>query len=126
MSKTEPMWWSLFAVGGVVSAMLMPVTIFVIGIGVSLGWVAPDHLFALIQNPIAKLFLLVLISLSLFHGAHRTLFTLIDLGMKKIRGPLSVLLHTTAIVGTILAGYLLINIKPDSVKPRQERIQAAR
>ena len=110
MIKSEPIWWSLFAVGGVTAAMLMPATIFVVGIGVLLGWVDSGWLYTLIHHPIARIYLGVLISLSLFHGAHRTLFTLIDLGMKSIRGPLSILLHAIAIVGTILAIYLLIKL----------------
>src|SRR5438132_1579786 len=107
MRKSEPVWWSLFAVGGVTAAMLMPITIVVLGLGVASGIVSADSLFNLIHNPITRIFLFVLISLSLFHGAHRTLFTLIDLGMKSIRGPLAIILHGTAVVGTILAAYLL-------------------
>lgn len=110
MSKSEPVWWALFAMGGVTAAMLAPITIFITGIGVAAGWVQEQTLFDLIHHPIGRVYLFLLIALSLFHGAHRLLFTLIDLGLKSIRGPLAILLHVAAIAGTGLAAFMLIRM----------------
>jgi len=52
----------------------------------------------------------VVISLSLFHGAHRLVFAIPDLGIKIKRGTLAVVLYGAAILGTILAAWLLIRL----------------
>src|SRR6266566_5054681 len=98
--KGETVWWSLFAAGGVVAAMLMPIAIILTGILVPAGMVTADGLYRLVHNPLARLVLFGLISLSLFHGAHRLLFTLVDLGLKPMRSSLAVFLYGAAILGT--------------------------
>jgi len=108
--SNEPFWWSLFGAGGVISALLIPITIFLTGIAVPAGLVTGQGLYELIRHPLTRLYLFAVISLSLFHGAHRTLFTMVDLGMKPARGPLAVILHIGAFVGTALAAIFLIRL----------------
>ena len=108
--SSEAVWWSLFAAGGVVAAMLMPITIFLTGIAVPAGWVSDEALVRLLLNPLTRLYLFVMISLSLFHGAHRLVFALPDLGLKVNRGTLGLVLHGLAVVGTLLATWLLIRL----------------
>jgi len=111
MAKTnEPVWWSLFGAGGMISAVLTPITAFVTGIGVAAGWVTPGGLYTLLHHPLARLYLFLLIVFPLFHGAHRLLFTLVDLGLKGMRETLAVLLYGAAIVGTVLAAVVLIRL----------------
>src|SRR3989442_14252855 len=82
----EPFWWSLFAAGGAVAALLAPVQIALTGIVVARAWAGQsftyDRALALVSHPLSRLYLFVLISLPLFHWAHRFRFTLIDLGFK--------------------------------------------
>lgn len=99
----EVFWWSLFSAGGVVSAFFFPATIIVTGLAVTLGWVTAEDLHALVQNPLVRLYLFVLISLPLFHAAHRLSHLTIDLGLAHARRPSAIVCYGAAIVGTLLA-----------------------
>ncbi|HEV8131066.1 MAG TPA: fumarate reductase subunit FrdD [Acidobacteriota bacterium] len=112
--SNEPFPWALFSAGGVVAAFLIPVLLFLYGLAFPLGWREPpsyQHTLALVRNPLVRLLLFVLCSLSLFHWAHRFRFTLYDaLQIKHLNEVISVLCYGGAIVGTILAAYLLWNV----------------
>lgn len=114
MRSTEPFWWLLFAVGGTVAAFLVPVHIALSGIVLTTGWVreafAYERVLALVSHPISRLYLFVMISLPLFHWAHRFRFTLVDLGMKKLDGPIAFVCYGAAIAGTIVAAVKLWSI----------------
>lgn len=101
--SNEVFWWSLFSAGGVVSAFFFPATIIITGLTVPLGWVTADDLHALVQHPLVRLYLFVLISLPLFHAAHRLSHLAIDLGFAHSRRPLAIVCYGAAIVGTSLA-----------------------
>ena len=69
-------WWFMFAQGGVLAAILLPVHILVQGILGPLGIVpVVDHHYDtwvnVLGNPLVKLYLLVLIAFPFFHCAHR-------------------------------------------------------
>jgi fumarate reductase subunit D len=87
--------------GAGLSAFFMPATIFLTSIAVATGWMTEEKLRALLANPLVRIYLVVLISLSLFHAAHRLRFVLIDL--LTARGALSLICYGTAIVGTVAA-----------------------
>lgn len=111
MSRSnEPIWWSLFSAGGVVAALLMPITIVLTGIAIPFGWLTPDQVVELVHHPLARLYLFVVISLPLFHWAHRFKFTLIDVGLQSIGGLLSVLCYGAAIAGTVLSVVFLVRM----------------
>lgn len=86
MRSHEPVFWLLFGAGGMLSALLGPVLVFIVGIAVPLGLVLPadtlryDRVLWLVQHPLGKLALLTVIVLFLFHGCHRLLHSLHDLG----------------------------------------------
>jgi succinate dehydrogenase subunit D len=113
MAKSnEPIWWSLFSAGGVVAAFLVPVLILITGIAWPLGLLPGDALEfarmqALLSHPLTRVFCFVLISLPLFHWAHRFRFTLVDLGLKSMHMLIAVLCYGAAIVGTIAAAVIL-------------------
>ena len=49
-----PFWWTLFGAGGMVSALLFPIHILLIGLAFPLGWLdAPDYesLHSLVVHP---------------------------------------------------------------------------
>jgi fumarate reductase subunit D len=113
MAKSnEPFWWALFGAGGMIAALFMPITIFITGIGVAAGWVTEDHLRSLLGNILVRVYLLIIIALPLFHWAHRFRFTLVDLGLKSIRGVVAILCYGTAIVGTVIALFLVLGLWP--------------
>ena len=65
-----------------------------------------------VRHPLVRLILFGLCSLPLFHGAHRFRFTLYDgLQIKHLNELIAVFCYGSAIVGTILAGYILWNIQ---------------
>ena len=115
MAKSnEPIWWSLFSAGGVVAALLIPVHIFLTGIAGPLGWLPPEafdyvRVQALLSHPITRLYCFVLISLPLFHGAHRIRFTLVDLGIRGVDMLLAVVCYGAAIAGTLVTAGILWN-----------------
>lgn len=111
MSKrsNEPFLWLLFSAGGSVSAMLMPVHLFLFALAFPLGWLNPpgdETLLALIRQPLVRLYLFVFCFLSLFHAAHRFRFTLYD-GLQIKHEAISMLCYGGAAVGTVTAAYLL-------------------
>jgi len=113
MAKSnEPFWWSLFSAGGVVAAMLVPIHILLIGIAWPLGMLPSDALEfsrmqALLAHPLTRVYCFVLISLPLFHWAHRFRFTLVDLGLHGAAMLIAVLCYGAAIAGTIVAALTL-------------------
>ncbi len=112
--SSEPFWWALFGAGGALSALCLPILILLNGLAIPLGWVAApryEDLLNLVQHPLTRLFLWGLISLSLFHWAHRFRFTLYDgLQLKHLNDLIAGLTYGSAIVGTVVAGYMLWHI----------------
>jgi fumarate reductase subunit D len=113
INTNEPFWWALFMAGAGVIGMFLPILILVFGLAIPLGWVppetyAPARLMHFVQFPLVKLFLLVVVSLTLFHWAHRFRYFLFDLGIHGGRMAFEVLFYGLAIAGTIYTGYLLL------------------
>jgi len=108
--SNEPILWSIFSAGGVVTAFLTPVTIVLTGIVVPAGWIEAEGLRQLIAHSIPRLCLFVLISLSLFHWAHRFRYALADLGLRNLPGIVAIACYGTAGLGTIAAGFFLVSV----------------
>src|SRR5881392_2634758 len=109
-----PLFWTLFSVGGVVAAFLIPIHLFLFGLAFPLGWIQPptyERLLALARLPLVRLYLFVLCSLPLFHWAHRFRYTLYDgLQLTHLTALIAVLCYGAALLGTALTAYLLWNI----------------
>jgi fumarate reductase subunit D len=112
--SNEPFLWMLFSAGGVVAALLLPIQLFLFGLAFPLGWLGePSYqsLLGLVRHPITRLYLLVLCTLPLFHWAHRFRFTLYDgLQIKHLNELINTFCYGGAVLGTLLAAYLLWNI----------------
>jgi len=113
--SNEPIFWALFGAGGMVSALLGPVLIFVTGLAVPLGFVLPRRtmdygaMLDFARNPIGKLAILAVISLFLFHGCHRMVHSLHDLGIRTGQTA-QILFYGFAITGTVIAAVILLRI----------------
>ena len=108
----DPFWWTLFGAGGVMAAFFLPVLLLLTGLAIPLGLVeAPTYarMHALIAHPLARVFLFVLVSLSMMHWAHRFRFTLYDgLQLKHLEGLIMLLCYgMAALVSTVIAFELL-------------------
>ena len=85
------------------AALFIPVTIVITAIAVPAGWISAAGLQKLAQHPLLRLYLFLLISLPLFHWAHRFRYAVVDLGLKKGTTVLTVICYGVALVATIAA-----------------------
>jgi len=112
--RLTPLLWLLFSAGGTVAALLFPVHLFLTGLAFPLGWLdAPAHgsLYDLLRHPVTRLYLFVLISMPLFHWAHRFRYTLYDgLQLKHLTELIAALCYGAALVGSAVAAYTLWSI----------------
>lgn len=108
----EPFLWALFAAGGMVAALLIPILLLLFGVLIPLGWIGPpdhSHLFAVLRNPVTRLVLLALCVLGLFHWAHRFRYTLYEgLQLRRYGEPISMLCYGGALVGSFVAATILL------------------
>jgi fumarate reductase subunit D len=110
----EPFLWTLFSAGGVLAALLVPVHLFLFGVALPLGWLPEPssvYLLAVLRHPATRVYLFLLCTLALFHGAHRFRYTLYDgLQIKHLNEVINVLCYGGAIIGSVLAAYLLLRV----------------
>ena len=81
----EPLFWSLFGAGGIVTAMITPVLVLIVGLCVPLGIIPADALsydrmMAFAGSWFGRLALAGVIILSLWHCIHRIYHSLHDFG----------------------------------------------
>ena len=85
--SNEPIFWSLFGAGGMLSALIGVAIVFVTGIGVPLALlVSPDlmqyqHMLEFTQHWLGKIIVFAVIVLFLWHAALRILNLLHDFGI---------------------------------------------
>src|SRR5205809_6620757 len=105
-----PLFWTLFSVGGVVAAFLIPIHLFLFGLAFPLGWIQPptyERLLALARLPLVRLYLFVLCSLPLLHWAHRVRYALFDrLQVNHLNELIILATYGGPNAGTLAAGYL--------------------
>ena len=103
--SSEPIVWGPFSAGGMAAAMLVPVHLLLFGILIPMGIAAsPDQasLATLIQHPVGKLYLCVLLPGCFFHWAHRFRYVLVDLGMHGLKTPVAVLCYGFALFASVM------------------------
>jgi fumarate reductase subunit D len=114
--RPEPLFWGLFSAGGFVAAILVPVHVAILGIAFAAGWLPDDALSYgrvadLVQNPLTKLYLLALVSLPLFHWAHRFRYAVHhQFGIHGLRRLIATLCYGTGVAGTVLTLLVLLRI----------------
>ena len=104
--------WGLFAAGGTVAAFIFPALI-ALFLLIALDKV-PDglqfeniHQFA--TNGLGKIILFVVISLSLWHAAHRLRVVFHDFGVRKDKVVANAV-YLVALIGTIMTAFYLYTI----------------
>lgn len=115
MRSNEPVFWSLFGAGGLVVAFILPMLIFITGIAVPLGIMpegvmAYERMSAFASSLTGKLFIFLVISLTLWHGFHRIFLSLHDLGITWGHMFFKWLLYGIAFLGTVVTLVLVVGI----------------
>jgi len=111
--SNEPIFWSLFGAGGVLSALVAPILIFITGIIAPIGLWMPGQALAysrvlgFAQHWLGKLMLMAVISLFLFHAVHRIYLGLHDIWVHAGTAA-RVAAYGSALLGTLISAYLLI------------------
>jgi fumarate reductase subunit D len=111
--SNAPIFWSLFGAGGVLSALLAPVLVYITGIAVPTGAGMPPEalayprVLAFAQNLGGKAALFVVIALFLWHAAHRIYHCLHDFGVHPGTAT-KVVLYGSAFAGSAAAACLLL------------------
>jgi fumarate reductase subunit D len=109
----EPIFWSLFGAGGVLSALIGPVLILITGILAPLAIAMPpealdyDRVLAFAQTLVGRALILAVISLFLFHAAHRIYHGLHDVGVHGGTGAMTAA-YGGAFVGSLAAAYMVL------------------
>ena len=113
--SNAPVFWLLFGAGGMLSALLGAMLVFITGIAVPLGWPLPAELLsyprmaAFAQQWIGKGFLWAAISLFAWHAVHRIFHSLHDLGLRT--GPLAkALCYGAALLITVVVAVSLLSL----------------
>jgi fumarate reductase subunit D len=113
--SNAPIFWALFGAGGMLSALLGPMLVFITGIAVPLGLLLPadtmsyPKMLAFAQNWIGKGFIFAIIALFLWHAAHRLFHSLHDVGIHAGTGA-KLICYGLAMLATILAAYALLAV----------------
>jgi len=113
--SNAPIFWSLFGAGGLLSALIGPMLVFITGIAVPLGFLLPrdlmsyPHMLAFAQHWAGKTFVFAVVALFLWHGAHRLFHSLHDLGLKTGAGA-KLVCYGLALLGTAISAYSLLVI----------------
>jgi succinate dehydrogenase subunit D len=114
-ARLEAIAWALFSAGGFVAAILLPVHAAILGIAYAAGWLPDDamsydRIHHLVRNPLTKLYLLALISLPLYHWAHRFRFAIHHQFGIHLKRLVAVACYGTALAGTGLTVWVLLRI----------------
>lgn len=113
--SNAPIFWGLFGAGGMLSALLGPMLVFITGLAVPLGFIlAPDamsysNMLAFTQHWIGKAFAFAIVALFLWHAAHRIFHSLHDIGIHGGAGA-KLVTYGMALLGTLVAGFALVSI----------------
>jgi fumarate reductase subunit D len=113
MAKSnKPIFWSLFAAGGTLAAFLAPVLVLLF-LMLALGHVPQVLTYAGLKafagSGLGKVALLGVITLFLWHAAHRLRVTLHDFGLRQDT-VVAFVVYLTAAAGTILTALYLLRI----------------
>jgi len=115
--SNAPIFWLLFGAGGMLSALLGTVLVFITGLAVPLGfalgadWMSYPRALAFAQHWLGKAFLFVVIALFAWHAVHRLFHSLHDVGVhagmtaKLLCYGTAAVLTVAAVVGLLSIGF---------------------
>ena len=106
LHRFEPLLWLLFGGGGFAAALILPALFCVVAILFPLGWFGDPlttflRMRTIFANPMGQLLLIGVLSLVYWHSAHHLRHFALDLGLHRLRGPVSVALYGLAGISTL-------------------------
>ncbi len=113
--SNAPIFWVLFGAGGMLSALIGAMLVFITGIAAPAGVLLAreslnySSVLAFSQHWAGKGVLFVIIALFLWHSVHRIFHSLHDIGVDAGL-PAKLVCYGVAMAGTIAAGYALLRI----------------
>jgi fumarate reductase subunit D len=87
-TSNAPIFWLLFGAGGMLSALLGTMLVFITGIAVPLGWglradtMSYNAVLGFAQHWLGKGFLFAVVALFAWHAVHRIFHSLHDIGVR--------------------------------------------
>ncbi len=111
--SNKPLVWSLFAAGGTVAAFVLPALVAVTltaGYGIPLAGLEYETLRGFAGSWLGKLVIFGVISLALWHAAHRARTALFGLGLRADRW-VAAAGYSVAGLGTLLTLVFLLRIQ---------------
>lgn len=108
----KALFWSLFAAGGTLTAFLFPVLALITllaAYGNPPDVMGFEQMQGLLANWIGKLVAFGIVTLALWHAAHRLRSALHGLGVRA-DGTVAFLGYGIALVGTVLSAYFLLQV----------------
>ena len=111
--SNQPFFWLLFGAGGMLAALAGAMLAFITGVAVPLalglpaGLMGYDNALAFARGAPGKLALFLVVSLFLWHAAHRIYHSLHDFGVKAGTGPW-LACYGLAFAGTAFAALCLL------------------
>lgn len=111
-SSNKAFFWGLFAAGGTISAISLPILMSItlaIGLGATPPNLSYELIHAFISHWFIKLALFTIISLSLWHFAHRARTALYGLGLRADR-LIAITGYSIATLGSVASLYYLFQI----------------
>lgn len=113
--RLEPIIWLLFGAGLALGTMLLTGFVLVVGLGIPLGIVSAEALdysraHALGANFLGRLFLLGLIALPLWKGAHHLRSLALDFGGEARDGAVGSLLYLVAAIGSVAGIFAVVRL----------------
>lgn len=114
VDRIEPFWWGLFAAGGGIAAMFAPMQILLQDLlgnaSVPVATSSYRRARRLAANPLVRMYLFALTSLSLVHWAHRFRYYVMDLGVTGARRQIALVCYGTAIAGSLDAARIVLRL----------------
>ena len=110
--KLEPLWWLLFGGGGFIAGFFLPGLLIGVCLLAPLGafesGLAYDRAYALASSGVGRVFLIGVISLTLWHCAHHVRHLALDLGLGRTVPALGS--YGLALVGTVVTVSLVMGL----------------
>jgi fumarate reductase subunit D len=115
VNAIEPLVWGPFVTGNVLTPLVFPAIVLMLGIAAPLGWLPADALsyeraHALATSPITVIGILVVMPLALLAGSHHLRFGIIDLASAEHDGPVALILYGLWQLGAIATAIALVRI----------------